>query len=415
MREYVEIVRSVLERGSEKMPVRFDSVLSQGGQPTKVENTTIGLPHVVFQHRMSDGFPLLTTKRVSLRNIAVELEFFIKGLTDKRWLQTRGCKIWDDWSNPMGIPPWFNKDQVKEASLADPDLGPIYGYQWRTFGKPYIPPATVEPVEDVEAVTDELLRRALLPVWRALQAEAPRARLCHRWTRFSNFADDATKLAGWEATRYELVASSEPTTVLLRHYYHRQPDCATIGPRTLCWSSTPVMRVQRPEIDGRQYPDQLGTICERLRQNPMDRRMVCSAWSPSQIPEMGLPPCHYSWAVTTYGGELHLKWSQRSCDLMLGVPYNIASYGLLLCLLARHAGLQPGTLTGILEDCHIYTNHLTAAKDYLETRVPRQLPRLSLLDQQPGKFNLLDWEHTQYILHDYDPYPNFRFGDVTVV
>lgn len=161
--------------------------------------------------------------------------------------------------------------------------------------------------------------------------------------------------------------------------------------------------------------DQLAAICNRLRENPYDRRMVCSAWAPHLINDMALPPCHYAWQVVVYGDRLNLTWKQRSCDLMLGVPFNIASYGLLLCLLARHAGLQPGILQGNLDDCHIYKNHTRAAEEQLQ-RAPRNLPTL-LLPRTTGRvgFDIFEWTSDMAMLSDYNPHGRIEFGEVTVV
>lgn len=305
------------------------------GQAVKVENGTIGLPNVIFSHDMGEGFPLLTTKKMPLRIIAVELEGFIKGITDKDWYRSRGCRIWDEWSNieaakklyeewyPDGPPdvvdyyfegkPSF--ESVKKAvQAAATDLGPIYGYQWRRFGQQYN-----DVIEDGRA------------------------------------------------------------------------DGVPVSVAT----------------------DQFKYIADTLRSNPYDRRMVCSAWNPNQKHMMALPPCHYAFNAVVYGNELSLNWVQRSCDLMLGVPFNIASYALLLKLLARHANLRVGNLTGLLADCHIYDNQIDGAKQQLE-REPRPLPRLFIPNNDGDSFDIFKWDHTQLELVDYDPHGKIDFGAVTV-
>ena len=173
--------------------------------------------------------------------------------------------------------------------------------------------------------------------------------------------------------------------------------------------------------DWTTYTDQLQNIVDTLRSNPMDRRMVCSAWNPNQIHMMALPPCHYSWGVTAIGDELHLHWEQRSCDLMLGVPFNIASYALLLELLAREANLKAGNLTGLLVDCHIYENQIEGAKEQL-TRKPKYLPTIEIpnnvlvpsKDGGKGIFSFFHWQHDGVELKDYNPHPKLTFGDVVV-
>lgn len=162
--------------------------------------------------------------------------------------------------------------------------------------------------------------------------------------------------------------------------------------------------------------DQLSTICDTLLNNPMDRRMVCSAWNPIHISRMALPPCHWGWNVTVIGDELNLFWVQRSCDLMLGVPFNIASYALLLELLAYMSGFKPGNLSGMLVDCHIYENQIDTAWEQV-TRRPKKLPSVSIKNKSGklGKaFHVLDWTYEDVELLNYDPHPKINFGAVTV-
>jgi thymidylate synthase len=174
-----------------------------------------------------------------------------------------------------------------------------------------------------------------------------------------------------------------------------------------------------------QGTDQLKNIVDTLTNNPMDRRMVCSAWNPNQIQMMALPPCHYSWNVTVIGDELNLFWAQRSCDLMLGVPFNIASYALLLCLLAEVGGFKRGNLSGMLVDCHIYENQIPAAWKQLE-RDPRPLPRLEIVHtgdmifpkdgSKPylEQFDIFNWKYDEVLLKGYDPHDKLDFGAVAV-
>lgn len=162
--------------------------------------------------------------------------------------------------------------------------------------------------------------------------------------------------------------------------------------------------------------DQLQTICNTLLYNPMDRRMVCSAWNPIHISRMALPPCHWGWNVTVIGDKLHLFWVQRSCDLMLGVPFNIASYGLLLELLAYMSGFKPGNLSGMLVDCHIYENHIDKAWEQVR-RPPKKLPTVAIRNKSGklGKaFHIFDWTYEDVELLNYDPHPKIDFGAVAV-
>lgn len=284
MKKYLELLQDVLNNGVAKEPVRVREGTTVTG--------TIGVPNAVFSHDMDDGFPLLTTKKMGLKNIAVELEGFIKGITSKKWFQERGCHIWDEWKNPT------NNDED--------DLGPIYGYQWRSFNKTYK----------------------------------------------NQNEDDGD------------------------------------------WSN---------------YADQLKNIVNTLTNKPTDRRMYCSAWNPNQMSMMALPPCHLGWGVTVYGNKLNLAWTQRSVDTGLGLPYNIASYGLLLTLLAKHANFEVGNLTGLLIDCHIYNNHIEPLKEQLK-REPYSLPKIEIPDDD---FDFWSWDHTQLKLHNYTSHPKISM-EVTV-
>lgn len=309
MNSYINIVKRILNEGVIKH------------NRTGVDALTIA--GAMFQHDMGDGFPLLTTKKVSLKNIAVELEFFIKGLTDKKWLQDRGCHIWDEWANPEKVKNRFNewqevtktqvlnKEEVckinKGIQKEENDLGPIYGWQWRNFGDEY-------------------------------------SRAIGR-----NFGDGYT-----QATRKDF--------------------------------------------------DQLRNIVETLKTNPSDRRMICSAWNPLDMNKMALPPCHYSFQVTVINNKLNLLWNQRSVDTALGLPYNIASYGLLLKLLAKEAELEEGMLIGFLADTHIYVNHLDAIKEQIQ-REPKELPSVEITNFS----SIFNWEYTDILMEDYDHHSSIKY------
>ena len=146
--------------------------------------------------------------------------------------------------------------------------------------------------------------------------------------------------------------------------------------------------------------DQLKFIVDQLKTNPNNRQLVCSAWNPIEQPEMSLPPCHLMWNVTALDGKLNLCWMQRSCDFALGVPFNVASYGLLLHLLCKETGLREGKLTGFLSNCHIYTNQIEGVKEIID----RQL--FPFPNVETGKFsNIFEWEATD------TQFLNYKCGD----
>jgi thymidylate synthase len=270
--EYLNLLQDILVAGERKE------------NRTGVDAITI--PGAILTHDMALGFPLLTTKKMPFKLIKVELEFFIKGLTDKQWLKDRGCHIWDEWCSPAKVP--YGHDEATKQKMKDEnDLGPVYGNQWRHFRDP------------------------------------------------SNRAD----------------------------------------------------------VNGE---DQLGNIVDKLKTNPSDRRMICSAWNPLAIDDMALPPCHLLWQVTVINGKLNLFWYQRSCDTFLGIPFNVASYALLLHLLAKESGLKEGRLTGFLADTHIYVNHIEQVKEQL-LRPRHKLPTI----ETANFTNIYDWEYTQTTLQNY--------------
>jgi len=155
--------------------------------------------------------------------------------------------------------------------------------------------------------------------------------------------------------------------------------------------------------------DQLQKIIDTLKDDPNSRRMVCSAWNPIQETRMALPPCHVLWNVVVIGDKLNLVWHQRSCDLMLGIPFNIASYATLLLLLAKEANLKPGILQGTFADCHIYENQIEGAKEQI-LRNPNPLPTVDV-----GQFPCIyDWNGCDTILNNYKPHPKINFGSIAV-
>ena len=150
--------------------------------------------------------------------------------------------------------------------------------------------------------------------------------------------------------------------------------------------------------------DQISNIISQLKKNPGDRRIIASSWNPAELDMMALPPCHYGFQVTVIDGKLNLLWNQRSVDVALGLPFNIASYGLLLHLLAKETGLREGKLIGFLGDVHIYTNHHSGIKEQL-TRETKQLPTL----KTPHFKSIFDWKYEDSLIEGYAPHPSIKF------
>jgi len=153
-----------------------------------------------------------------------------------------------------------------------------------------------------------------------------------------------------------------------------------------------------------QGVDQLKKIVDTLKSNPNDRRMICMAWNPTMLKHMALPPCHYGFQVTVIDGKLNLMWNQRSVDVALGLPFNIASYALLLHLLAKEAGLKEGKLIGFLADTHIYTNHVEGLKEQL-TREPKKLCTI----KTENFTSIFNWKYQDTVVENYEKYPRIKF------
>ncbi|SDM32793.1 thymidylate synthase [Maricaulis salignorans] len=256
---YLDLLRDILEHGTQQDDRTGVGTRSVFGRQIRCD--------------LSEGFPLLTTKKVHFKSIAIELLWFLRGETNVRWLQERGVKIWDEWAD------------------ADGELGPVYGKQWR------------------------------------------------RWA----------------------------------------------GP------------------DGTEI-DQLSNLLEQIKSNPASRRLIVSGWNPVDVPSMALPPCHTLYQFNVADGKLSCQLYQRSADMFLGVPFNIASYALLTTMVAKVCGLEPGEYIHTFGDAHIYSNHMDQVAEQL-SRQPRKLPRLRL---NPDANDLFGFEYEDIMLEDYDPHPGIK-------
>ena len=222
---------------------------------------------------LSEGFPLITTKKLHTRSIIHELLWFLSGSTNIGYLKANGVTIWDEWADENG------------------DLGPVYGHQWRSW----------------------------------------------------------------------------------------------------------------PTADGRTI-DQIAELVETIKKNPDSRRMIVSAWNPGEVDKMALPPCHCLWQVYVADGKLSCQLYQRSCDLFLGVPFNIASYSLLTHMLAQQCDLDVGEFVWTGGDCHIYDNHVEQTKLQL-SREPRPYPKL-VIKRRPA--SIFDYVYDDFAFEGYDPWPAIK-------
>ena len=259
MQQYLDMMRLVRDTGARKEDRTGTGTLS------------------VFGHQMrfdlSQGFPLVTTKKLHLRSIIHELLWFLSGDSNIRYLKENGVSIWDEWADDNG------------------DLGPVYGVQWRSW----------------------------------------------------------------------------------------------------------------PTPDGRKV-DQVQQIMDQLRNNPDSRRIILSAWNVAEIDNMALPPCHCLFQFYVADGKLSCQLYQRSCDIFLGVPFNIASYALLTHMLAQQADLNVGDFIWTGGDCHLYLNHLEQADEQLK-REPLPLPTLAIKRRPPSVF---DYEYDDFEILNYEAHPHIK-------
>jgi thymidylate synthase len=259
VRQYHELMQRILDEGV-----------------TKTDRTGTGTISV-FGHQMrfdlADGFPMVTTKKLHLKSIVHELLWFLAGDTNIRYLKENGVRIWDEWADENG------------------DLGPVYGYQWRS----------------------------------------------------------------WPA-----------------------PDGTSI--------------------------DQIAKLLNQIRKTPDSRRLIVSAWNPALVDEMALPPCHAFFQFYVADGRLSCQLYQRSADVFLGVPFNIASYALLTMMVAQVTGYGPGEFIHTFGDAHLYLNHLEQAREQL-SRAPRALPVMHI---NPDVTDLFAFRFEDFELTGYDPHPHIK-------
>jgi thymidylate synthase len=256
--QYLNLLRDILDNG-----VRRDDRTGTG---------TLGVFGRQIRFDLAQGFPLLTTKKLHLRSILVELLWFLRGDTNIAWLKENGCSIWDEWADASG------------------DLGPVYGKQWRSWAT---------------------------------------------------------------------------------------PNGETI--------------------------DQITRLVEGLKTNPNSRRHIVSAWNPGDIDDMALPPCHCLFQFFVADGKLSCQLYQRSADVFLGVPFNIASYALLTLMVAQVCGLEPGEFVHTFGDAHLYLNHVEQAQLQL-TRQPLPLPVMTITPHD----DLFGYQPADFVLSDYTPWPHIK-------
>jgi thymidylate synthase len=264
MRQYLELLDHVLKNGTRKSD--------------RTGTGTISVFGYQMRFNLEEGFPLMTTKKLHLKSILHELLWFISGDTNIKYLKDNGVKIWDEWADKDG------------------NLGPVYGYQWRSW----------------------------------------------------------------------------------------------------------------PAADGRKI-DQLSNVIRSIKMSPDSRRHIVCAWNAGEVEKMALPPCHILFQFYVAEGKLSCQLYQRSCDIFLGVPFNIASYALLTLMVAQATALKPGEFVHTLGDAHIYLNHIEQVKLQL-TREPLMLPKMTI---NPDVTDITKFRYEDFTLSDYSAHPNIK-GDISV-
>jgi thymidylate synthase len=259
MQQYLDLLRDALENGFERSDRTGTGTRAVFGRQ--------------MRFNLEDGFPMVTTKKLHLRSIIIELLWFLKGDTNIKYLKDNKVSIWDEWADENG------------------DLGPVYGKQWRSWAAP----------------------------------------------------------------------------------------------------------------DGRTI-DQIQWVLDEIRTNPNSRRLIVSAWNPADVNEMALPPCHCLFQFNVMNGKLNCQLYQRSADIFLGVPFNIASYALLTLMMARATGLKPGEFIHTFGDAHLYLNHVEQAELQL-SREPLPLPTMVM---NPDKTDLFGWEYEDFKLENYQAHAHIK-------
>lgn len=259
MQQYHDLMKHILENGVKK--------------EDRTGTGTISIFGYQMRFKLQDGFPLVTTKKLHLRSIIHELLWFLQGDTNIRYLKEHNVRIWDEWADEEGY------------------LGPVYGYQWRSW----------------------------------------------------------------------------------------------------------------PTPDGKQI-DQISQVVEQIRHKPDSRRIIVSAWNVANIEHMALPPCHTMFQFYVAEGKLSCQLYQRSADVFLGVPFNIASYALLTMMMAQVCGLEPGDFVHTFGDAHLYSNHLEQAHLQL-SRALRPLPQMKI---NPEVKDIFSFKYEDFILDNYNPHPHIK-------
>lgn len=409
MRSYLETIERILGPEGEQ----------------QMDRTGVGTRSIFgaeLRFPLSAGFPLVTTKKVALGAVIHELLWIIRGDTNVKSLQERKVKIWDGWRQPYRL-----------------DRGTVIAERRPAFPSNSLPPRIKLEAWELPELPEQ--ERALGRAWKEMLIRAAssegKVSVHPRWLTLSNFLEDAPLLphAWYQAQKpaeFELdphwhgAAQYGPTTSPWVHRIEAEQNAQAwsagedqlervapipdgeLGPvYGAQWRRHVGIRRGQIGADGRApaiYTDQLAEALRLIQHDPGSRRIIIDAWNVSELVDMALTPCHDHVQFRVSHGRLDCKLTQRSCDILLGVPFNIASYALLTMMMAQVSGLSAGTFIWSGGDVHLYDNHVEQAREQL-SREPRALPRMII---DPSIMDIERFERSHFKVEGYDPHPEIR-------
>ena len=390
MKQYLDLCKKILEDGHWK-----DDRTGTG---------TYSIFGYQARYNLEEGFPLLTTKKVFLRGIIHELLWFISGSTNIKYLVDNNVHIWDDWAyKAYSLSDEFkgetmeefaeeikNADENSEFVKKWGELGPVYGRQWRNFNE--------EGVDQLENLINQIKtnpnsRRLIISAWNPCEVDKMALPPCHSFMQF-------------------YVINGKLSCQL----YQRSADIFLGVPFNIASYSLFTMMIA--QVCGLKVGEFIHTMgdahiytnhVDQIKTNPNSRRLIISAWNPCEVDQMALPPCHSFMQFYVIDNKLSCQLYQRSADVFLGVPFNIASYSLFTMMIAQVCGLGVGEFIHTMGDAHIYSNHVDQIKLQLSRDV-RPLPKMKI---NPNVKSIYDFKIDDFTLEGYEPWPRIK-GEVAV-
>lgn len=378
---------------------------------------TIKLAGLQMRFDLAKGFPAVTTKKLAFKAVVTELLWFLRGSTDNRALSSL---VHD--GNATGATIWSGNasDPNFTRRAYDGDLGPVYGHQWRFWPADGTDFHHVDRIPASEATRVEMPTKGFKPksdtsapqihaLWIHIMGECARntaVSISNDWQDYLKFKEEVIHLPGFYRFMTDSMYTLDPN-YYGANQYSKETSIFVRGDKLsrtldlLNSSKNTPSSVYRPIW----FIDQISELIHGLKTNPTGRRHIITAWNVSDLSKMALPPCHCLASFVVLGNKLTCVLTQRSCDMFLGVPFNIASYSLLTHMIAKECGMEVGELVWNGGDCHIYKNHLPQVEEQLN-REPFKLPELmikhdrGIFDYQLSDFDLLNYQHHPAIKAD---------------